>query len=39
MAEYTLAMREEGEGPPLLFLHAIAASSRYWQGRLGDLPT
>lgn len=39
MAErYTLAMREEGEGTPLLFLHALGASSRYWQGRLGDLP-
>src|SRR3954471_3930895 len=39
MSAYTLAMRQEGEGAPLLFLHASAASSRYWQGRLSDLPT
>ncbi len=35
---YTLAMQEDGVGAPLLFLHALGASSRYWQGRLGNLP-
>ncbi|MHB8646447.1 MAG: alpha/beta fold hydrolase [Thermomicrobiales bacterium] len=33
-----LATREEGTGPLLLFLHALGASSRYFAGRLGDLP-
>lgn len=37
--QYPLSVREEGAGPPLLWLHALGASSRYWQGRLGDLPT
>jgi len=29
-----LAIREEGAGPPVLFLHALGASSRYFAGRL-----
>ncbi|MGI8855511.1 MAG: alpha/beta fold hydrolase [Thermomicrobiales bacterium] len=33
-----LAIREEGAGPPVLFLHALGASSRYFAGRLGPLP-
>ncbi|MDQ2787461.1 MAG: alpha/beta fold hydrolase [Chloroflexota bacterium] len=33
-----LAIREEGTGPPVLFLHALGASSRYFAGRLGTLP-
>lgn len=37
MTMYRLAIREEGVGAPLLFLHALGASSRYWRGRLGDL--
>lgn len=34
-----LATHAEGDGPPLLFLHALGASGRYWRGRLGSLPT
>jgi len=33
-----LVTREEGTGPPVLFLHALGASSRYFAGRLGPLP-
>lgn len=33
-----LATREEGTGNPVLFLHALGASSRYFAGRLGSLP-
>lgn len=33
-----LAIREEGAGPPVLLLHALGASSRYFAGRLGPLP-
>lgn len=33
-----LVTREEGTGPPVLFLHALGASSRYFAGRLGTLP-
>lgn len=38
MGDVILATAEEGTGPPVLFLHALGASSRYWQGRLGSLP-
>lgn len=38
MDGYPLMTREEGRGRPLLFLHALGASSRYWYGRLGSLP-
>lgn len=34
----TLAVEEEGEGPPLIFLHALGASGRYFGGRLDTLP-
>ncbi len=37
-ASERLAIREEGTGPPVLFLHALGASSRYFAGRLGPLP-
>ncbi|MHB8644491.1 MAG: alpha/beta fold hydrolase [Thermomicrobiales bacterium] len=37
MPDYHLAIRCEGTGPPLVFLHALGASSRYWSGRLGAL--
>ncbi len=37
MPEYRLAIRYEGTGTPLIFLHALGASSRYWSGRLGAL--
>ncbi|MDQ2788142.1 MAG: alpha/beta fold hydrolase [Chloroflexota bacterium] len=33
-----LVTREEGTGSPILFLHALGASSRYFAGRLGTLP-
>jgi pimeloyl-ACP methyl ester carboxylesterase len=33
-----LVTDEEGAGPPLLFLHALGASGRYWRGGLGALP-
>ena len=33
-----LATREDGAGNPVLFLHALGASSRYFAGRLGSLP-
>src|SRR5262245_7544976 len=33
-----LVTDEKGSGPPLLFLHALGASGRYWQGGLGALP-
>ncbi len=32
-----LAIHEEGAGTPLLFLHALGASGRYWQAGLGVL--
>lgn len=35
---FVLSMTEEGEGSSLLFLHALGASGRYWQGQLGPLP-
>ncbi|HEY8311558.1 MAG TPA: alpha/beta hydrolase [Gemmatimonadaceae bacterium] len=38
MDGYPLMIREEGRGRPLLFLHALGASSRYWYGRLGSVP-
>jgi len=38
MDGYPLMTREEGRGRPLLFLHALGASSRYWYGRLGSIP-
>ncbi len=38
LANVALVTAEEGAGPPVLFLHALGASSRYWQGRLGSLP-
>jgi pimeloyl-ACP methyl ester carboxylesterase len=34
---YTLHMWEEGTGQPVLFLHALGASGRYWRGRLGPI--
>ncbi len=37
MPDYHLAIRGEGTGTPLVFLHALGASSRYWSGRLGAL--
>lgn len=37
MGDDRLAIHEEGMGTPLLFLHALGASGRYWQGRLGVL--
>lgn len=37
-ASERLVTREEGTGPPVLFLHALGASSRYFAGRLGPLP-
>jgi pimeloyl-ACP methyl ester carboxylesterase len=33
-----LVTDEEGTGPPLLFLHALGASGRYWREGLGMLP-
>ncbi len=33
-----LVTREEGTGSPVLFLHALGASSRYFASRLGPLP-
>jgi len=33
-----LVTRAEGTGPPVLFLHALGASSRYFASRLGPLP-
>lgn len=33
----TLFVREQGTGPPLLFLHALGASSQYWSGQLDPL--
>lgn len=33
-----LAIHEEGVGPPLLFLHALGASGRYFADRLDMLP-
>lgn len=37
-ASERLVTREEGTGPPVLFLHALGASSRYFAGRLSPLP-
>ncbi len=37
MPDYRLAIRYEGTGTPLVFLHALGASSRYWNDRLGAL--
>jgi len=40
MTRPLLAVRVEGRtGAPLVFLHALGGSSRYWAGRLGPLPT
>lgn len=40
MTRPLLAVRIEGHtGTPLVFLHALGGSSRYWVGRLGLLPT
>ena len=31
MSDHTLAVRRWGDGPPVLFLHGLGASARYWE--------
>ncbi len=37
MEGYRIAYREAGEGPPVILIHGLAASSAYWKETIGPL--